>query len=269
MNFDCIINFIKLLTSHTELSGQLTNNIMINAIILGAGQGKRLLPLTETRPKCMLPVAGKTILEWQVQALLAAQIDKVFIITGFNSALVEEHINDRFGADLERINIVFNPFYSVSDNLASCWMARHAMDEDFLLLNGDTLFEPALLDTVLNSPAAPVTLTIDYKDSYDNDDMRVELHGSMVQAVSKTLPDEHTMAESIGLLYFRGDGPALFRDQLDRQMRQGTGLRLWFLSVVDALAGQFQVRACSINGQRWCEIDFKKDLDDAETVVIP
>ena len=242
---------------------------MINAIILSAGQGKRLLPLTETRPKCMLTVAGKTILEWQVQTLLAAEIGRIFIITGFNSDLVEEHINDRFGADMERISIIFNPFYSVSDNLASCWMGRHAMDEDFILLNGDTLFEPALLDTVLASPAAPVTLTIDYKDSYDNDDMRVELQDSMVISVGKTLPDEHTMAESIGLLYFRGEGPALFRDHLDRHMKQGDGLRLWFLSVVDTLAGQSLVRACSIAGRRWCEIDFKRDLEKAESVVLP
>jgi choline kinase len=242
---------------------------MTNAIILSAGQGKRLLPLTETRPKCMLTVAGKTILEWQVQTLLAAEIGRIFIITGFNSDLVEEHVNDRFGADMDRINIIFNPFYSVSDNLASCWMGRHAMDEDFLLLNGDTLFEPALLDSVLASPQAPVTLTIDFKDSYDNDDMRVELQDSMVISVGKTLPDEHTMAESIGLLYFRGEGPALFRDHLDRQMKRGDGLRLWFLSVVDALAKQSLVRACSISGRRWCEIDFKRDLEKAESIVLP
>lgn len=241
---------------------------MTNAIILSAGQGKRLLPLTETRPKCMLRVAGKTILEWQVQALLAARIDKLFIITGFNSELVEAHIQDRFGADLERISIVYNPFYSISDNLASCWMARHAMDADFILLNGDTLFEPSLLDAVLRSTPAPVTLTVDYKDRYDNDDMRVELQDSMVKNVGKTLPDEHTMAESIGLLYFRGEGPALFREQLDRQMKQGDGLRLWFLSVVDTLAKQSLVKACSINGHRWCEIDFKRDLDNAERIML-
>ena len=242
---------------------------MVNAIILSAGQGKRLLPLTEECPKCMLHVAGKSLLEWQVQALLAAQIDRLFIITGFNSDLVEAHIEDRFGAEQERINIVYNPFFSISDNLASCWMARHAMDGDFILLNGDTLFEPALLDTVLRSTPAPVTLTVDFKDSYDNDDMRVELNDSMVISVGKTLPDEHTNAESIGLLYFRDEGPALFREHLDRKMKQGDGLRLWFLSVVDALAKQSLVRACSINGHRWCEIDFKRDLEIAESVFLP
>ena len=225
------------------------------------------MPLTESRPKCMLPVAGKTILEWQVQTLLAANIDKLFIITGFNTELVEEHINKQFSNDLARINIVFNPFYRVSDNLASCWMARHVMDEDFILLNGDTLFEPALLDTVLASPPAPVTVTVDYKDRYDDDDMRVELHDSMVKSVSKTLTDDQTQAESIGLLYFRENGPALFRDQLNRQMKQGEGLRSWFLSAVDVLAKQSLVRSCSINGHRWCEIDFKKDLEGAEKVV--
>ena len=242
---------------------------MVNAIILSAGQGKRLLPLTEARPKCMLPVAGKTILEWQIHSLLEADIDKLFIVTGFNTELVEEHINKQFSDDLSRLNIIFNPFYNVSDNLASCWMAGHAMDEDFILLNGDTLFEPLLLDTVLNSPSWPVTLTIDYKDGYDDDDMRVELHDSMVKSVSKTLTDEQTHAESIGLLYFRENGPALFRDHLNRQMKKNDGLKLWFLSVVDLLAGQSLVRPCSINGHRWREIDFKKDLDSAENIVLP
>ena len=59
----------------------------------------------------------------------------------------------------------------------------------------------------------------------------------------------------------------MFRERLDRQMKQGDALRLWFLSVVDRLAGQSLVRACSIAGRRWCEIDFKKDLDRAEDVV--
>ena len=90
---------------------------------------------------------------------------------------------------------------------------------------------------------------------------------SMVKSVSKTLTDDQTQAESIGLLYFRENGPALFRDQLNRQMKQGEGLRSWFLSAVDVLAKQSLVRSCSINGHRWCEIDFKKDLEGAEKVV--
>ncbi len=242
---------------------------MANAIILSAGQGRRLLPLTEKRPKCLLPVAGRTVLEWQVQALLAAGLERLFVVAGFNVAMVEALLDERFRRERDRIEVVFNPFYEVSDNLASCWMARRAMDDDFILLNGDTLFEPLLLDTVLGSPTAPVTLANDYKDEYDSDDMRVRLRGSLVAAVSKTLADDETQAESIGMLYFRDEGPALFRDLLQQQMRQGDGLKSWFLSAVDLMARQGLVHSCNVNGHRWCEIDFKEDLDQAHAVVSP
>ena len=236
---------------------------MTHAIILSAGQGKRMLPLTKTLPKCLLPVGDRTILEWQVRALLGAGVARLHVITGFNAARVEQCLAERFAASLPRINLVFNPFYRVSDNLASCWMARHAMGEDFILLNGDTLFEPALLNAMLASPPAPITVAIDRKERYDDDDMRVELRGSLVRAVSKTLPEERTHAESIGLLYFRENGPALFREHLNRQISRDDGLKRWFLSVVDDLAKQGLARSCDINGQRWREIDTKEDLAEA------
>jgi len=214
----------------------------------------------------MLPVSGKTILEWQIYALFEVKIDNVFIITGFNSGLVEESIRGRFNDYQSRLNLVFNPFYLVSDNLASCWLAQHAMEKDFILLNGDTLFEPSLLEHVLQSPTAPVTLAVDQKDQYDGDDMKVELENDRVKSVGKVLTKNQTHAESIGLLYFRENGPELFKRQLNEQIKQDNGLKLWFLSVVDSLAKQSLVRACSINGHRWCEIDFINDLEIAETV---
>ena len=62
----------------------------VKAIILSAGQGRRLLPLTENTPKCLLPVAGKPVLAWQIDALLAAGVEEVTIITGFQVAQIEE-----------------------------------------------------------------------------------------------------------------------------------------------------------------------------------
>ncbi len=73
------------------------------------------------------------------------------------------------------IETLYNPFYETSDNLATCWLSRAAMDEDFLLLNGDTLFEPALLERVLRAPSAPITVSVDHKSLYDDDDMKVSL----------------------------------------------------------------------------------------------
>ncbi len=238
---------------------------MTTAIILSAGQGKRLLPHTEQRPKCLLRVGEKTILEWQVDTLLAAGIAKINIVTGFHAALIDALLAERY-AGRAQLGTILNPFFDVSDNLASCWLARHAMQDDFLLINGDTLFEQAILDKVLDSASCPITLTIDYKDDYDDDDMKVALAGSYVAHVSKSLSAAQTHAESIGLLYFRGDGPALFRRALEETIRQPRGLKAWFLAVIDALAGRKLVRPCSIKGLRWAEIDFIDDLQAAESI---
>lgn len=232
----------------------------VKAIILSAGQGRRLLPLTENTPKCLLPVAGKSVLAWQIDALLAAGIEEITIITGFQVAQIEELLQQRYSRH-STIKILFNPFYEVADNLASCWIARTEMDSDFLILNGDTVIEAALLDKVLNSESAPVTLSVDFKDSYDADDMKVQLNADgWVRQVSKIVPPHQVNAESIGLIYFRGDGVRIFRQAVEEALRHPAELKSWYLSIIDRLAKQHRVNSCSINGLRWCEIDFIEDL---------
>lgn len=239
---------------------------MSRAIILSAGQGRRLLPLTESRPKCLLEIGGRTILQWQIDALLQSGVHNICIITGFHNQLVETHILSAYPENGEIITL-YNPFYCVSDNLASCWLARQQMDGNFLLINGDTVFEPAVLQTVLESPEYPITLATDNKHTYDEDDMKVSLDESLVLNVSKTLNVEQTNAESIGMLYFRGEGPQRFRAELDAAMSTPAGLQSWFLSVVDNLAGKQLVQACPVSGKKWAEIDFISDLEAAETLL--
>ena len=237
---------------------------MTRAIILAAGQGRRLLPLTAERPKCLLPVAGRSLLERQVDNLLAARISEVTVVTGFRADAVDALIAHLYPG--RGVQTLFNPFFEVADNLASCWLARGCMSGDFLLLNGDTLFERAVLDRVLASPAAPVTLAIDRKDSYDDDDMKVQLEGARLLHVSKTLPHDQVQAESIGMLYFRDKGPELFRGAVESSLRHPTSLRLWYLSVIDTLAARGCVQSCAITGLRWSEIDFPADLARAESL---
>jgi len=232
----------------------------IKAIILSAGQGRRLLPLTESMPKCLLPVSDKPVLAWQIDALLAVGINDITIITGFQVTLIEALLQHRY-ANHPKIKILFNPFYEVADNLASCWIARAEMDGDFLLLNGDTMIEPALLGKVLNSEPAPITLSVDDKDTYDADDMKVQLDTARwVKQVSKIVPPHQVNAESIGLIYFREQGAHMFRNAVEEALRHPAELKSWYLSIIDRLAKQHLVNSCSIKGSRWCEIDFIEDL---------
>ncbi len=242
----------------------------MRAIVLSAGQGKRLLPLTAEVPKCLLPVDGdRTLLGFQLATLAACGIGRVNVVSGFGVEGVERLLAGTPIPGLT-VELVFNPFYAVSDNLASCWVAREAMSEEFLLLNGDTLFEPTVLRRLLASPAAPVTVTIDHKLDYDDDDMKVSLddEGRLV-AIGKRLKPEAVQGESIGLLLFRGAGVRRFRAAVEGAMRRPEALRAWYLSVVDALAGEGGVDTVSIRGMWWREIDSPEDLEEARESLGP
>ena len=232
----------------------------MHAIILSAGRGSRLLPLTTDIPKCLLPVGLTSVLSMQLDTLFRGGIKSATVVSGFNAHLVNAEIEARqTGPDVETL---YNPFYQVADNLASCWMARESMKQDFLLINGDTLFSPPLLEKVLSAPAKDITVTIDQKGHYDGDDMKVSLDGTQLTAIGKTLLPQHTNGESIGMLRFMNNGPHVFRHELDRLMRLEEGTKSWFLSAIHGLAQSGQrIDTTNIKGSTWAELDTPEDYE--------
>lgn len=232
------------------------------AIILSAGKGSRLLPLTAHRPKCLIELSGKSLLDWQLDALQAARVEDIVVVTGFAEHLVEAVTATRTG-----VRTAFNPFYHVADNLGSVWMVREEFDRDTLLLNGDTLVSERLLETVLAAETGPITVTVDEKTSYDADDMKVLREGDRLLRIGKALEAGQYNAESIGLLAFRGDGPRIFAEQVDRMMRGPDGTRRWYLRAIDELArAGADVRTVSIQGEEWQEVDYPADVEQAEAL---
>jgi len=232
----------------------------MHAIILSAGRGSRLLPLTTDMPKCLLPVGLTSVLSLQLDTLFRCGIKTATVVTGFNAHLVKQEINTRQTGP--KVKTLYNPFFQVADNLASCWMARKSMKQDFLLINGDTLFSPALLETVLNAPAKDITVTIDKKGHYDGDDMKVSLDSDRLTAIGKTLLAQQTDGESIGMLRFMNDGPQIFRDELKRLMKLEDGTKSWFLSAIHGLAQSGQrINTTNIQGGTWAELDTPEDYE--------
>lgn len=230
------------------------------ALILGAGQGSRLLPLTEQLPKCLLDLSGRSMLEWQLRALAETGIRETVVVTGFRADLVEDALT-RITPLGMTVRTLFNPFYKLADNLASCWMARAELRGPCLVLNGDTLFEPEIARRLLAAPSAPITVTIDRKPGYDADDMKVEVEGDRLRAIGKTLSAERVNGESIGFLRFDTEGAAVFVAELERTMRTAEGPGLWYLSAINRLAGAgADIRVTSIEGLQWGELDFPADL---------
>jgi L-glutamine-phosphate cytidylyltransferase len=220
----------------------------MKAVILSAGQGSRLLPLTEGRPKCLLPLGDKTLIEWQIWALTQGGVDEIAVVVGYHAPDVVALLKKLESPKL-KIRTIYNPFYKLADNLASCWMARHEMNTDFVILNGDTVIEPKIFQKLIASPAAPITVTIDKKESYDSDDMKVHLKGTRLLEIGKTLPAERTNGESIGMLH------------------TPEGVKWWYLRAIGQIAEHHQVETCNIEGSLWGEVDFPADHERVSQLV--
>ncbi|MBN2332324.1 MAG: phosphocholine cytidylyltransferase family protein [Deltaproteobacteria bacterium] len=237
----------------------------MRAIILSAGQGKRLLPLTSDTPKCALNVGGQSLLEWQLDMLAACGVNQVTVVVGYGAEQVEQLVQNRSAG--QQVETLLNADYAVSDNLVSCWMVRERMDQDFVLLNGDTLFEAAVLQRLLLTPSEAVTVTINHKKAYDADDMKVKLEGTRLVNIGKGLSSDDVDGESIGMILFRGTGPQLFRSSIEAALENPAARKRWYLSVINDMAQTMPVWTCSADGLAWCEVDYPADLESAVEVV--
>ena len=239
----------------------------MKAIILSAGQGRRLMPLTSNMPKCCLPLHGISILEWQLSQIAQCDIDEVVVVTGFEHEMVDSIVNHVKGI---KVRTLHNPMFAHTDNLGTCWEARSEMEGPFVLMNGDTLFEAAVLQRLLACETDyPITLASDTKPHFDLDDMKIISDGDRLLKVSKQLDISLVDGESIGLMVFNQAGADAFTEKLEEMMDKDDALKLWYLSAIDQLASQGIAGICPIDGLSWCEVDDAADFKAAADVVTP
>jgi L-glutamine-phosphate cytidylyltransferase len=236
----------------------------MKAIILSAGQGSRLGHLVDDRPKCLIDFNGRSLLDRQLDTLEANGVHEAVVVTGFHDELVNEAIARRSGGP--EVRTIFNPFYKVADNTGSLFMARGELEGDCLVWNGDTLVSRDLMRRVVANDRGGICVTIDRKDAYDEDDMKVVEEVGRLKAIGKRLPLDRVNAESIGLLAFRSGGAEHFREAIERAMRTPEGTTIWYLRVINHIAQSADVWTLDINGEEWGEVDFPPDVDAARAL---
>ena len=238
---------------------------MDKAIILSAGQGSRLGHMVDDKPKCLIDFAGRTLLDRQLDTLEANGVGEAIVVTGFHDELVNDAIARRAAGP--HVRTIYNPFYKVADNLGSLFLAREHLAGECLVWNGDTLVSDSLMAKVVANDRPGICVTIDRKDDYDDDDMKVVVEeDGRLRAIGKRLGGG-VNGESIGLLAFRGAGAERFREAIERDIRTAEGTTIWYLRVIHHLAQESEVWTLDINGEQWGEVDFPLDVERAKTLV--
>lgn len=228
-----------------------------HAIVLAAGRGSRLLPMTETVPKCLVEVGGRTILDQQLDALAQAGISRVTVVTGYRHAQVAAVLA---GPQPVAVKACFNPFWAVANSIGSVWSVRDALAEPFCLLNGDTLFDPEIVASALAAADQSLALVVEPLAGAQYDDMLVRCEAGAVRAVAKTLPENEATHRSLGIVIADAD-PQDYADALDAVIAERGGAGAFHHAILDRLAHRRVVRAIPRANGYWQEIDRPEDIE--------
>ena len=188
----------------------------MQAIVIGAGRGQRLMPTTADTPKCFAEVGGKRLIDWALAAFRQNGIEQIRFIGGYRIEKVQQAypgLTFRHNADWQNNNI-----------LASLFHAEDLMDEPFICAYSDILFTPEVIAKVLAS-TDDMALVVDthWRDRYTDrtehppdDAEKVLVRGGMVTQVSRTIDNEKAHGEYIGVAKFTAAGAARLRTHYHR-----------------------------------------------------
>jgi L-glutamine-phosphate cytidylyltransferase len=233
---------------------------MTNAIILAAGTGSRLRPLTDSMPKCLLEVGGQALIDHQLSALGRCGISDVTVVVGYCGDRIRSHLGPR-------VRYVTNERYELTNSLYSLWLARHVMGSGAFILNSDVLALPELFETLLNSPAADAIL-VERGDTFEAEDMKVMLNGALVLDFGKQLSIECAHAHNVGVAKFSALGASRLAGCLEQLVSAGHE-NDWVPLAFREFALRWPLTAVATKGLPWIEIDFPHDLARACDEVEP
>jgi choline kinase len=239
----------------------------MKAVILAAGRGTRIEAVTHGAPKCLLEFEGRAILDHQIEALWAAGVSRIGIVIGHRGERIVEHVERRFGEELDCFQFIRNPLFATTNNIYSLWLAREwAGSDDLLCLNADVLCHPAILARAVGS-RCPASMIVD--PEWRAETMKVVIRDGNVIRMSKSITADEYSGTYIGITAFsRAVVPLLFRE-IGTVIADG-GVHEFFNVAVQRLVDKgLRVGVTPTGRLPWAEIDDASDLRFARAVVSP
>ena len=237
-------------------------------MVLAAGAGRRLEPLTKDLPKTLLPVDGETtILDIALRNLRAAGLEHVAVVTGFAAHRIEELVPDLEQRHDVSIELVFNDKALEWNNAYSLWCAREQLAQGAVLVNGDTVHPPSVQDSVLaHRGDHDLILALDADKTLGEEEMKVHLDGDgLMTDIKKSLDPATSQGEYIGVTLIEAEAAGRLADALRATWERDP--QLYYEDGFKELADRGgRVGAAPIGAVEWVEVDDHADLARAREV---
>ena len=238
------------------------------ALLLAAGLGSRLAPVTDALPKCLVSVSGVPILERLVRSLDSHGVERLVIVTGYKAETIRDYLGERFGGIA--IEYIVSPLFATTNNIYSLWLARQLIDEPFLLVESDLVFDEQLLAPLLQPGRIAVSRQLPWMSgttvTLDGDGNVDAFYPPPPGVTGEHCTDPgHFMAVNICSL--ARDTWGAVCERLDHHVAAGrTGF--FYETVFEEMTadGCMALTAVIFPAERWYEVDTPADLDAAELV---
>jgi choline kinase len=236
----------------------------MRGIILAAGKGSRLNGTIGDKPKCLLRVGGKTLVERQIDALRRVGIEDIAVVVGCQAEAVRRTCG-------QRITYIENARFAQTNSLYSLWLARPLLYDGFIVMNCDVLFHPQLLSDLVTSrheDALLIAYQEDDEQPMGDEEMKVKVRRGRVVDIAKTLPADEADGENVGVVKFGAEGARLLINLMEQRVAAG-GLRDWAPRAFADFARQRPLFTVGTRAFPWTEIDFPEDYERAVRAVLP
>lgn len=232
----------------------------MKAVILAAGLGSRLRPITDEVPKCMVPVNGIRIIDKQIDNLLVNGVEDIYVVDGYKAEILAKHLKEVY----PQVHIISNPRYAETNNMYSLFLAApYARGEDFLLMNSDVYYDADIIKGILEGENQS-KIACD-KSGYLEESMKITLEDDKVNHISKKIAEQEHYAVSIDVYRISSeDSKILFREIEDTIIAR-KDYNSWTEVAFDNIFKDTHFIPYVI-GSRWFEIDNHDDLRKAEEI---
>jgi len=231
----------------------------MKALILASGVGKRLKPLTNDKPKPLIKINGKSIIYYQLSQLKEKKIMDVIITTGYLSRKIEEYVKKHF-PEL-RIRFVHNPKYNGTNYIYSLWLARNYIDDDFILMHGDLIFEKKILIDLINCKLKNVVI-IDTTLKAPEKDFKGQIKNKKISKIGINLCGNNTFL-LLPLYKLSKESFKKWMNKIDEFIKQGK-VKCYAEDALNEISEKIELYPLDIKGKFCMEVDNLKDLKKAK-----
>ncbi len=228
----------------------------MKAVILAAGKGTRMRPLTLEKPKCLIDISGSCFIDRQIKVFKDCGINDIIVVTGYKSDMIKEHLKDS-------VQYVYNPFYDTTNSIVSLWLATLNIEDDILITNSDVIFDEDLIKRMI---ACNDNINIAVSKIWSEErGYKAQITSGKVVDMGMDITLDKVGGEYAGLIFIKKDVMNKLKNQCEKLLSQQQ-FNIWFEDmVVELIKNGNSATSTDVDNEKWYEIDNIEELEYART----